>query len=232
VPTLAAPDWALISVMHGLVYSESPNYAWLVDAVRALQAPGLDKDLFVTTLQERSLIVAAQPILDYLSECFQVNLPKTKINVGGLLQSLYEKEAQAIACSRQKRGWWGRGILWLAELCRSKSWGHSVNYRSDWGVYAKRSWVSAIVSPQQEGVTFELKHQHGQSELEVQIVRNSQSSGRADFDVFLANRWLVRVRLRSRMPGLRHGGGVWRVRLPVTQDLDLMDVRCEATISQ
>jgi hypothetical protein len=75
-------------------------------------------------------------------------------------------------------------------------------------------------------------HLHGQPELEVQIARDSQSAGRADFDVFLANRWLVRVRLRSRIPGLRHGGGVWRVRLPVSQDLDLMDVRCEATISQ
>ena len=232
VPILAAPDWALVSVMHGLVYSESPNYAWLVDAVRALQTPGLDTHQFVATLQERSLIIAAQPILDYLSEGFQVNLPKTKLAVGGLLRSLYEKEAQAIACSRQERGWWGRCILWLAELCRSKSWGHFVDYRSDWGVYAKRSWVSAFVSPGQEGVIYELKHQNGQPELEVQIARDSQSAGRADFDVFLANRWLVRVRLRSRMPGLRHGGGVWRVRLPVSQDLDLMDVRCEATISQ
>jgi hypothetical protein len=218
--------------MHGGVYSQSPNFAWLIDAVRAFQNSKFDANAFVANLQRRSLVVAAQPMLDFLSEHFQLKLPKTFDSMSPIWRCLYEKEAKAIARSRQQRGVWGRGWLWLAELCRSRSWGYRVSYPSDWGVYARRSWMSILSPSSKEDVSYALEMWGGTSYLKVQIFRSSGSSKRMDFDLYHAKQWLSRIRLRSRVPGLHRTGGVWCVSLPLSQDIDLLNLRCEEAVSR
>lgn len=216
VQTLHHQDWALVSLMHGGVYSESPNFAWLIDAVRAMRLPEFSADNFLKTLAERSLITAATPLLKYLEQHFELGFPSYSHHQSLMKNLLFSKEAQAIGHSRKERGMWGRVFMWLAEFVRSKKITHRVSYATDLGVYARRSYTFLFASPTESQLNFRLNEDKHTRRLDIEIHIPINDSAQSDYDLWFEGRWVTRIKIRSRLTllGIKRKG-VWRAQVPI-----------------
>jgi hypothetical protein len=216
VQILHHQDWALVSLMHGGVYSESPNFAWLIDAIRAMRSPSFCADDLVKVLADRSLTTACQPLVKYLADNFGLDLPPLTTPQTLIASFLFDQEAKAIRASRAQRGVWGRLFMWAGEFWRTKQWSHQVTYACDWGVYAQRTFLSLFKTTKITKLTYELCGQLKPNTLIVKIECFGPSSDRSDWDVWHEGGWLTRIRIRSRLKwlGLRGRGSVWSAQIP------------------
>lgn len=225
VDILHPTDLALLSLMHGGIYSKDPNFAWLTDVIRSIRHPQFSWDHFSNSISSRKLLSHAKPILKYLENNFELKIHSKLLKDIDVTHSyLFERESLAISLPRENRGISGRLLMFVAEVWRSKKLFYKVKYTSDLG-FGCRHLLFARESDEFDYKISFLGNDKSRIQIRININDHHLSHKKLDYDLWDQDKWLARVRLRSSFPFLRSMNGIWTCSIGLKSAVNLKDLK-------